>query len=71
MGSLRSARCEYIEDIVDTVDPADIVHTGDTLDNVKRVNSVDNVGSVNSVHKFQAMDGPLMANSVRTSHAKW
>ena len=25
---------------------------------------------VDSVHKFQAMDGPPMANSVRTSHAK-
>ena len=57
--------------IVDTVDTADIVHTVDTLDIVKSVNSVDNVSSVNSVHKFQAMDGPPMANSVRTSHAKW
>ena len=59
-----------IGEAVDTVDTAGIVHTVDTLDNVKSVNSVDNVSSVNSVHKFQAMDGPPMANSVRTSHAK-
>ena len=57
-------------ELVDTVDTADIVHTIDILDIVKSVNSVDNVSSVNSVYKFQAMDGPPMANSVRTSHAK-
>ena len=57
--------------IVDTVDTADIVHTVDTLDIVKSVNSVDNNSSVNSIHKFQAMDGPPLANSVRSSQANW
>ena len=57
--------------LVETVDTDDIVHTIDIFDSVKSVNSVDKGSSVNSVHKFQAMDGPPMANSVRTSHAKW
>ena len=62
---------DILGDIEDTVGTADILHIVDTLGIVKSVNNVDNVSSVNSVHKFQAMDGPPMANSVRTSHAKW
>ena len=35
------------------------------------MDNVSSANSVHSVHKFQAMDGPRMANSVMTSHAKW
>ena len=61
----RAAVPGELVDIVDTVDTAGIVYT------VENVTSVDNGSSVDSIHKFQAMDGPPMANSVRTSQAKW